>query len=112
MYAMAGKLIAQNGRRDELVSILYQAADLIGGFPECRLYVVNEDVSNETYVWVYELWEDKQSHDASLTNERVRALIATARPLLAAAPDGAELRFIRGHGVDVPYNQPGFKGIA
>lgn len=99
MYAMTGKLIAQNGKRDELVAILKQAADLVGKLPDCRLYVVCEDLSNETHVWVFETWSDKQTHDASLSDEKVRSLIANARPLLAAAPDGAELRIVGAHGV-------------
>ncbi len=99
---MTGKLVAQNGRRAELVAILNQAAALVGQIPQCRLYVVNEDLANETGVWVYELWDDKQSHDASLSNEHVRTLITKARPLLAAAPDGAELRFAGGYGIANP----------
>lgn len=99
MYAMTGKLIAQNGKRDELVSILKQAADLVGASPACRSYIVCEDTSNETHVWVFEIWDDKQSHDSSLNDDRVRSLIGQARPLLAAAPDGAELRVVGGHGL-------------
>ncbi len=99
MYAMTGKLIAQNGKRDELVEILTQASHLVGEIPECYLYVVNEDLANESCVWIYELWEDKHSHDESLSNEHVRELISKARPLLMAAPDGAELRVVGGHGL-------------
>ncbi len=101
MYAMTGKLVAQNGKRAALVEILKQAAGLVGEIPQCHLYIVNEDVSNETHVWIYELWDDKESHDASLGNEEIRTLIANARPLLACAPDGAELRVVGGHGIDI-----------
>lgn len=99
MYAMTGKLIAQNGKRHELVEILKQAANLVGALPVCRMYIVCEDLSNETHVWVFEAWEDKEAHDVSLTDEKVRSLISAARPLLAAAPDGAELKVIGGHGI-------------
>lgn len=99
MYAMTGRLVSQLGRRGELVHILQQAAELVGELPACRMYIVGEDISNDTHVWVIEAWDDKQAHDASLTDERVRALIAQARPLLAAAPDGAELEIVGGHGI-------------
>ncbi|MFN8382659.1 MAG: antibiotic biosynthesis monooxygenase [Anaerolineales bacterium] len=98
---MTGKLVAQNGKRSALVEILKKAAVLVGEIPECRLYIVHEDIANETHIWVYELWDDKQAHDDSLSAEQIRALIMQARPLLAAAPDGAELRMVGGHGVDV-----------
>lgn len=99
MYAMTGKLQAQSGRRTDLVAILKQAADLVSEIPQCHLYLVNEDLSNESHVWVYELWEDRESHDGSLTDERIRTLISNAKPLLACAPDGVELRMVYGHGV-------------
>jgi len=99
MYAMTGKLIAQAGKRNELVDILQQAASLVSVLPECRMYIVNEDTNNETHVWVFEAWHDRQSHDSSLEDEQVRSLITKAKPLLAAAPDGAELRVVGGHGL-------------
>ena len=99
MYAMTGRLTAQLGQRGELVHILEHAADLVGELPACRLYLVCEDLSNDTDVWVFEAWDDKPAHDASLTDVRVRALIAEARPLLAAAPDGAELEIVGGYGI-------------
>lgn len=99
MYAMTGRLVSQLGRRGELVHILEQAAELVGELPACRMYIVSEDLSNDTDVWVFEAWNDKQSHDASLADERVRALIAQARPLLDAAPDGAELEIVGGYGI-------------
>jgi quinol monooxygenase YgiN len=99
MYAMTGKLTAQAGRRGELVDILKQAAEMVGQLSACRMYIVSEDLSNEACVWVFEAWDDKAAHDASLADERVRALIGQARPLLAATPDGAELQVMGGHGI-------------
>lgn len=99
MYAMAGKLIAQKGRRNELVQILNQAASLVGYLPACRLYIVSEDASNEDHVWIFEMWDDKNAHDLSLKDEQVRALITKAMPLMGAAPDGVELRVAGGHGI-------------
>lgn len=101
MYAMTGTLVAQNGCRSQLVQVLEQASRVVGQIPQCRMYIVHEDLANETHVWVYELWDDKQAHDESLNNEEVRALIAKARPYLAAAPGGAELKVVGGHGSDI-----------
>jgi quinol monooxygenase YgiN len=100
MYAMNGKLIAQAGKRAELVDILKRAADAAARLRGCRLYIVHEDVANESYVWIYEMWDDKESHDASLKDERVRALISEAMPLMGGAPEGSELRVMGGYGVD------------
>lgn len=64
----------------------------------CRVYIVLEDIKDESAVWVYEMWDDKESHDASLRHEPVRALIAEAMPLISGPPSGTELRVIGGHG--------------
>jgi len=97
MYAMTGKLMVQAGKRAELVDILKRAASLVGRLPACSLYIVSEDLANENRVWVFEMWTDKEAHDASLTDERVRSLIAEAMPLMDGAPSGAELRVAGGH---------------
>lgn len=99
MYAMTGTLTAQAGQRKQLAEILVQASRLVSQYPECLKYIVAEDVSDESKVVVFEVWTDKEAHDASLKNDKVRALIAQALPLLNGAPTGAELNVIGGHGV-------------
>lgn len=99
MYAMTGKLIAQDGKRAEITDILLCAADVVSGLPGCKMYIVCEDMSNENAVWVYEMWDDKNAHDASLNDERVRTLIGKARPFIGGVPDGAELRVLGGYGL-------------
>ena len=99
MYAMTGKLNAQVDRRNELVEILLNASQVVAQLPGCRMYIVNEDVADETCVWVFEMWDDKNAHDASLKDERVRSLIAEAMPLMGGAPGGSELRVAGGHGI-------------
>ena len=99
MYAMTGKMTAQNGKRPGLVNLLTRAAQLVGEMAGCRMYIVSEDVANENAVWVFEMWDDKTSHDESLKDERVRALISEARPILGGAPEGAELRVAGGFGI-------------
>ncbi len=92
-------LSAQPGKRDELAAILEQAAQVVGKMAGCRLYLVNEDVGDEVTVWIYEAWDNKAAHDASLQDDRVRALIGQAMPMLGGAPDGSELRLRGGHGL-------------
>jgi quinol monooxygenase YgiN len=104
MYAMAGKFIVQTDRRAEMIHILKRAVDMVAQLRGCHLYIVHEDAANESCVWVYEMWDDKESHDASLKDERVRALIAEAVPLMGGAPEGSELRVMGGYGVSEKIN--------
>ncbi len=99
-YAMTGKLQAQPGKRAALVDILLRAAQTVSPMRGCRSYIVLEDVQDETSVWVFEMWDDKESHDASLRDGKVRGLIAEAMPILAGAPSGSELRVAGGHDVN------------
>lgn len=100
MYAMCGKLIAHDGRRDKLVDVLNRAAALVGELPGCRQYLVCEDLADERAVWVFEIWEDKASHDASLEDEQVQELIGSGKPLICAPPEGAELKLVGGYGLE------------
>jgi len=99
MYGMCGKLTAQAGKREEFMQILVRAAKVVAQIPGCQIYLVNADLADETGIWVYEVWETKEAHDASLHDEQVRALISEARPLMSDPPEGIELNVIGGHGI-------------
>lgn len=101
MYAMTGKLSAQPSRRGELAEILLRASKMVSGMQGCRAYIILEDVADDLAVWVFEMWDDKEAHDASLRDEKVRALIGEAMPMLAGAPSGSELRVLGGHGLNI-----------
>lgn len=101
MYAMTGKLLAQPGKRGQLADILLRASRMVAEMQGCRAYIILEDLQDESSVVVFEMWDDKESHDASLRDANVRALIAEAMPILAGAPSGSELRVLGGHGVNM-----------
>jgi quinol monooxygenase YgiN len=101
MYAMTGKLFTQPGKREQLVEIRLLASKIVAGMQGCHAYIILEDATDDSAVWVFEMWADKESHDASLRDKNVRALIAEAMPILAGAPSGSELRVLGGHGVNM-----------
>lgn len=101
MYGLHGSLRAHPGQRDELVRHLLEAARALESFEGCHLYVVSEDAADPDLVWVTEVWESQGAHRASLQLEPVQALIAAARPLLAAPPEGgSEMIPVGGKGLD------------
>jgi quinol monooxygenase YgiN len=99
MYAMTGKLFAQPGKTDALAGILLRASELVSGMPGCHAYIVMADVKDASAIWVFEMWKDKESHDASLKDEQVRSLIAEAMPMMGGAPEGSELKILGGYGI-------------
>lgn len=80
MYGLIGKIVAVEGRREELARILLEGTK---GMPGCLSYVVAEDSEDQAALWVTEVWTDKGSHQASLSLPAVQAAIAKGRPLMA-----------------------------
>ncbi len=99
-YALHGKLTAAPGKTDALAAILLRAADLVATASGCHLYVISKDPTDESAVWVTEIWDSKEDHDQSLQLPSVRELIGEAMPLLGGAPSkGQELEVLGGVGL-------------
>ena len=99
MYGLEGKMLAKTGQRDALLAILLEASRGTP-MPGCRLYIVSEIPAEPDAIAITEVWDDRAAHQASLQLERVRALIAKARPLIAAMEPPIELRPLGGQGLD------------
>ncbi len=98
-FGMHGRLIAKPGQGDQLAGMLLEAAATLADNEECLLYVVSRSLDDPDSVWVTEAWSDRAAHDASLTDERARALIERAGPLIASFADRAEFRPEGGKGL-------------
>lgn len=81
-YANVGTLGTTPGHRDELVALLTRRSTELEQ-AGCLLYEVGTNDENPDTVYVCELWESEEAHQASLQLESVRAAIAEARPLLS-----------------------------
>jgi len=81
MYGLIANMTAAPGRRDDLTSILIEA---IAGMPGCLSYVVAKDSRDENTIWVTEVWDSKESHDASLSLPAVKQAISAARPMISS----------------------------
>lgn len=82
-FAMQAKVTAQPGQRDAVIERLLEASRLLTPLPNCELYVINIVPSEPDAIWVFEAWRSEADHDASLTMDSIRALIARAKPLIA-----------------------------
>jgi quinol monooxygenase YgiN len=99
MYGLQGKMMAKPGQRDALLALLLEASRG-PAMPGCRIYIVSEVPAEPDAIAILEVWDDQAAHDASLRLERVRAVIAKGRPLIAAIGESVELRPIGGQGLD------------
>lgn len=100
-YGLHGKFKATEGNSDKLAAILIKASNLVSTAKGCQLYVISKDNENPNYVWVTEIWDNKEDHDNSLNVEGVRALIGQAIPLIDGRPEkGQELEILGGFGIE------------
>lgn len=95
-YGLIGRMLSTPGKRDELIDILLSG---VSGMPGCMSYVVARDLEDENALWVSEVWESKQAHEASLTLASVRDAISKGRPMIAGFGERFETEPIGGHGL-------------
>ena len=98
MYGLIGKMMAIAGQRDMLIAILLEGTTL-EAMPGCLSYVVATDPADANAIWITEVWDSKESHDASLTLPSVRQAIARARPMIASFGDGVVTTPVGGVGL-------------
>jgi quinol monooxygenase YgiN len=98
-FGMVGKLMAQPGRRGQLVALLLVASRELQGVDGCELYVVSQDRDDLDMIWVVEAWRDEAAHRASLDLPAVRGVIERGLPLITDR-EGAKLEPVGGLGLD------------
>jgi quinol monooxygenase YgiN len=96
MYGMIGKMTTTTGKRAEVISLLLQA---VTEMPGCLSYVVAQDPADENGIWITEVWDSKDSHDASLSLPEVKKSIAAARPMIAGFSNQAITTPVGGYGL-------------
>ena len=96
MFGLIGKMKAVPGQRDAMLAILLESTD---GMPGCLSYVVAKDPNDADGIWVTEVWDSRESHQASLQLPQVRDAIGRARPLIAGFESGTETEPVGGVGL-------------
>lgn len=97
MYGLIGRMLAHSGQRDALAAILLEG---MNDMPGCLSYIVARDPTDENALWITEVWDSAESHQASLTLPSVQAAIAKGRPLIAGFDSRTETRPLGGVGLN------------
>jgi quinol monooxygenase YgiN len=84
MFGLIGKMTTSPGKRDEFIALL---VDGTASMPGCLSYIVAKDITDENALWITEVWDSKESHEASLSLPAVKAAIAKGRPLITGFGD-------------------------
>ena len=99
-YGLAGKMTAQDGKREELLEILLKASKLLQENDDCILYVVSRMKDDKNAIWIHEAWTNEDAHDRSLDPKDIRDLVMSALPILANKLEiGLQLQTVGGKGL-------------
>jgi quinol monooxygenase YgiN len=82
-YGVIAHVSAKPGQRDAMIEGLKGLIGMKG----CVNFVIAKDGKNADAVWITEVWESKEAHDAALATDQFKAAIGKAGPLMAGAPD-------------------------
>jgi quinol monooxygenase YgiN len=96
MYGLIGKMTAVTGQRDTLANAMLEGTTAM---PGCLSYIIAHDPEDPDSIWITEVWDDKESHAASLALPAVKAAIAIGRPLIAGFSNRVETTPIGGFGL-------------
>lgn len=98
MYGLIGKIITVSGQRDAFISILLDSEG-VKQMPGCLSYIVARDPADENAIWITEVWDSQQSHQASLSLPSVQQAIARGKPLIASFEQAIITEPVGGHGL-------------
>ncbi len=98
-FGLYNKIPTQPGKRDALVDILLEVAAFMQQVSGCDLYLVNVSASEPDTVWVTEVWESSEAHQASLSLDSSKAAMKLGMPLIAGAVESIKLVPIGGKGL-------------
>ena len=96
MYGLIGKMKVVAGQRDKLISILIEG---VSGMPGCLSYIVAQDPTDTDAIWITEVWDSQQSHQASLSLPSVQQAITLGKPLITGFGERFETTPIGGQGL-------------
>jgi quinol monooxygenase YgiN len=100
-YGYIGSMKSRPGQRDDVVAILVRGAEGLRDHG-CHLYIVSVSDTDEDTIWVSEVWESKEQHDASLQLPETKAAIGKAMPMVTGEFTSQEVTVAGGLGLHGP----------
>ena len=98
MYGYIGSMKTKPGCRDEVAALLTAGTAGLRAVG-CSHYIVFAADAEPDTIWVTEVWESKEKHDASLQLPEAKAAIAKVMPMLTGEFTRQELTVLGGLGV-------------
>jgi quinol monooxygenase YgiN len=92
---------AKPGHREEVLDILLSGLRSPEGLAAagCEMYLVSRSNSDDETIWVNEVWQSKEHHDAAVRLPETRASIERVLPVLTGEFTGQEVTVAGGLGL-------------
>jgi quinol monooxygenase YgiN len=97
MYGLIAKIKAAAGQRDAPIAVLLAGTSAT---PGCLSYIVAKDTADADAIWITEIWNSRESWQASLSLPPVQQAIAKGRPLIAGFAERFETHPVGGQGLE------------
>jgi quinol monooxygenase YgiN len=97
-FGYIGSMKVKPGHRADVAAVLVDGADRLRE-AGCDLYVVTESATDEDTIWVTEVWQSKEHHDASLKLPEVAAAVGKVMPLLTGEFTQQQTNVLGGLGI-------------
>ncbi len=97
--SVVAKVVAQDGKRADLVAGMGVMMDHVETEPGTLKYILMEDAADENVVWLYEEYEDREAFDAHAGSEVMKSLGASIGPFMAGRPELFFCSPVRGKGL-------------
>jgi len=98
-YGLLGKFTVLEGKQKQMVDILLEAADSLKDLEDCENYQISITGQEPNAVYVYEVWNNKQAHQDSLSLESTQTLIRQAKPIITGMERICTLNTLGGKGL-------------
>lgn len=95
-YSVYGSITAQPGKGEELQGYLLEASRGMEALDSCYCYIVGIHEEEPDAVYVFEVWENQDAHQASLQLPVFQQLIEKTKPIIAGMNDYPNLTIIGG----------------
>jgi len=96
MFGLISKIKSTMDQREALIAILVEGTSAM---PGCLNYVVARDAAEADALWVTEIWESRERHQASLSLPSVQQAIVKGRPLITGFAVRVETQPAGGQGL-------------
>ena len=98
-YSLLGKFSVLEGKREQMVDILLDAAESMNDLVYCEHYQISISEDEPNSVYVYEVWSNEEAHQASLALDSTQTLIKKAKPMITGMERIKTLQTIGGKGI-------------